>query len=822
VQTDRGCSPVDVVAGFRSNMLKTTLLKPSNGVHSDSTPANDIVLSPASSFPFSWRLDMGKLNGGGLPGWLKIPTTNGSSVGDAAVANVVFSALNQVPKLKDQQILNATLVFTYEAGKVTSATTVSIEAEVLAIPSMQRSTLRISSGSATVCAPGGPCKQVSKGASLSVAIAAIDEEELPVRRDGKTFTLILAKRRGNSAEIVAPYSAMDSLYSVSIPPEALDTVGEYRMWVTRIFGYNVTGASLLNHSLPFEGSPILFRVVEAVCERLDVAIIKSDSMNLTHAHLQVKVTIAGQGDADDSLNLKALLLPANVRPAEFELTSGGTTDVAIGTGGFAGVYTVPTLGSFDLDIQVNGAKCNKTEQVDISSCATGFDRDGDRCIPGGVCSQFLPRPDSSISQRGTFDNTDVLAIMYPKVAAGETLLLIPLTDAKKIPLSGKVSVDLSSLPVGAYALEMPASASLPRCPLMNNFRVHCAAGYETLNGEGMCYAESPIRTWLTGALTGLVLLCLLGLFVWIYTKRHSVKAIFTSVMQNEGMAGVQIASETLDFAGDAVLYQSVATKYRYMHVLFVCYTVFFCSAVLVSAIALGLKFKALFLQLRMRRKEFALPEPTVSTPKDRRATLVARLEAVRKEQLGVYAAVLVATLEDLPMGVLSICLSSQLPTGEKLSVINQLSIMYSWFNLGGKMLKAAGLPRLWAAEKDIQRKLAKHDTASTDAANVSAPHDSDSGADETADPALVSDSTWHRLRRWVHKAASRKHARQADAELKLLSVAVRQSHADRASRTAKLSLAAVLHDTPADDAHEPVFNSLVRATLAHSDRMRAM
>jgi hypothetical protein len=31
-----------------------------------------------------------------------------------------------------------------------------------------------------------------------------------------------------------------------------------------------------------------------------------------------------------------------------------------------------------------------------------------------------------------------------------------------------------------------------------------------------------------------------------------------AVMQNEGMVGVQIASETLDFAGDAVLFHSVA------------------------------------------------------------------------------------------------------------------------------------------------------------------------------------------------------------------------------------------------------------------------
>ena len=39
------------------------------------------------------------------------------------------------------------------------------------------------------------------------------------------------------------------------------------------------------------------------------------------------------------------------------------------------------------------------------------------------------------------------------------------------------------------------------------------------------------------------------------------------------------------------------------------------------------------------------------------------------------------------MGLLSIVLTSMLPADDKLSVINQLSIYYSWFNLGGKILR---------------------------------------------------------------------------------------------------------------------------------------
>jgi hypothetical protein len=276
-----------------------------------------------------------------------------------------------------------------------------------------------------------------------------------------------------------------------------------------------------------------------------------------------------------------------------------------------------------------------------------------------------------------------------------------------------------------------------------------------------------------------VVVCLVGIFGWIYKKRQSVMALFTSVMKNEGMAGVQIGNETLDLAGDAAVYHSMATQYRYMHTLLVFYTIFFAIAVLVSAIAMALKLKALRLQLRMRRQQLALPVSAGTDPAaERRRELKARLEECRKEQLQVYATALTAALEDLPMGILGIVLGSQLPAGEKLSLINNLSMTYSWFNLGGKLLKLAGLLRLWALEKDTLRKLEKLD------------------ADESTDaPNIVPDSTWHALRRWVHALVSRKHARQGDAELKLVQAFVSQAQSDRAAHDSLLTRAAVIHDT---------------------------
>jgi hypothetical protein len=57
------------------------------------------------------------------------------------------------------------------------------------------------------------------------------------------------------------------------------------------------------------------------------------------------------------------------------------------------------------------------------------------------------------------------------------------------------------------------------------------------------------------------------------------------------------------------------------------------------------------------------------------------------------------------MGILAIFLASASDT--KLSTFTQVCTAYSWFNLGGKLLKIAGLKRQLAEESDIKRKLMK-------------------------------------------------------------------------------------------------------------------
>jgi hypothetical protein len=347
------------------------------------------------------------------------------------------------------------------------------------------------------------------------------------------------------------------------------------------------------------------------------------------------------------------------------------------------------------------------------------------------------------------DHNNKIGIKFPDDAKGVAVKLIPLQDAKQFNLSGDVSIDLSKLNVGDYMLEMPATESISRCLLLDRFTVQCAREYETLNGEGICYAFSQTKLWTTLAIACLLIAFLAGLAVYTYKHRESAQALFTSVMKNEGIQGLHLGNEVIDFAGDAVMYYEVATRYRALQGVFMGYTIAFGLASFVFIFAFGLKLATLIAQLRSRRERLntaALFRATSGQmlQEDRRSVLQERLTMCRKEQKNTYGAVLCATLEDLPMvppplplnhankhsplysscqctefvmalaiaqGALSIALLSSLQTGDKLSLLNQLCIAYSWINLGGKLLKGTGLPGLWAQEKDILRKLAKYDAA---------------------------------------------------------------------------------------------------------------
>ena len=141
----------------------------------------------------------------------------------------------------------------------------------------------------------------------------------------------------------------------------------------------------------------------------------------------------------------------------------------------------------------------------------------------------------------------------------------------------------------------------------------------------------------------LLVLGLVGLLFYARKNRARLKGVFVSLMSNEGLQGLQVANESIDFASDAFVYHTVATDFRHLDTLFMCYTISFAVSCLVSSVALVIKMKALIAQLRSRRlaSKFAANHDDG----DRERTLRCRLAMCRKDVLLTCAGVLTCALE---------------------------------------------------------------------------------------------------------------------------------------------------------------------------------
>jgi hypothetical protein len=149
-----------------------------------------------------------------------------------------------------------------------------------------------------------------------------------------------------------------------------------------------------------------------------------------------------------------------------------------------------------------------------------------------------------------------------------------------------------------------------------------------------------VKRAVTISIAALFVLGLVALLLYARRNRARLKVVFLSLMSNEGLQGLHVANELIDFATDAFVYHTVATDFRHLNTLFRCYTISFAVACLASNVGLGIKMKALIAQLRSRRLASNLSEDH-----DRKKMLRLRLELCRKDLMLSYSAVLTCALE---------------------------------------------------------------------------------------------------------------------------------------------------------------------------------
>ncbi len=144
------------------------------------------------------------------------------------------------------------------------------------------------------------------------------------------------------------------------------------------------------------------------------------------------------------------------------------------------------------------------------------------------------------------------------------------------------------------------------------------------------------------------------------------------------------------------------------------------------------------------------------------------------------------------MGILAIFLAAASDT--KLSTFTLICSAYSWLNVGGKLLKIAGLKRQLAEESDIKRKLAKllgnaHTETETDPATL-----------EETRPGGLNRLKRSRVGTWV---GNRKGAvlRTADLELNVIRAAIIQERQRRSGAPTDFGASVGLGTSPSARGH---------------------
>jgi hypothetical protein len=162
-------------------------------------------------------------------------------------------------------------------------------------------------------------------------------------------------------------------------------------------------------------------------------------------------------------------------------------------------------------------------------------------------------------------------------------------------------------------------------------------------------AEPISRTQraLTIGVAVVLVLGLGGLLVYARKQRENLKELLFSMMSNEGMQGLQIANDVIDFASDAFLYSTVVRNFAHLHTLFMGFTICFALACLVSSVGLFLKLRALLAQLRTRNRAFTLRQNSAAGAGaiGRKMFLANRLAENGKDRMLTYAAVITCAFE---------------------------------------------------------------------------------------------------------------------------------------------------------------------------------
>jgi hypothetical protein len=244
LEIDGRCVDPQAVAAFALDELKADVFKRADGV--DVPPARPYIISvsPADRFNLLWT----PVDDRPQASWLRISSMSEASRTEAGGVRRVEIVIDAA-KLNDGAPLIETVKFSSARAMAPNNSTVGakitqlkINAVVVAVPSLSRSTMRllVDEREVNTTVP----VDLAPGVKLQLQVDAVDEDGLAIRRRDRTLDFIVSGLLESSKEttqwttrVVASYVPAQSAYHAEVVLPQED--GKYQLRLHKVFGFDV-------------------------------------------------------------------------------------------------------------------------------------------------------------------------------------------------------------------------------------------------------------------------------------------------------------------------------------------------------------------------------------------------------------------------------------------------------------------------------------------------------------------------------------------------------------------------------------------------------
>ena len=251
VRTDSGaCMPLMILASVQSDSKFVEMHKPNDDLKG--VPATELVVlqvKPSADYKVEMEYTL-YAEDTRTPSWVSFSGLRPSGLDYEKEGELTYT----VSGISDGLELNATLVFSGTAvknGRKTALTPIHLRATIMSTPSFKHSAMTMAS-------------EITQGDPFKIDVQAKDSDNQQIVMDrGRFFNISFM----SPSKKVHTYSSTfrSGMFSVEPPRADLLEIGEYKVWVSSAFGFEVSHD--INASgplqLPIMKKPLTFNVVES-------------------------------------------------------------------------------------------------------------------------------------------------------------------------------------------------------------------------------------------------------------------------------------------------------------------------------------------------------------------------------------------------------------------------------------------------------------------------------------------------------------------------------------------------------------------------------